>query len=73
MSEIHGYICGPRLYEFEGWLFEVSAYGGPWPLKKNGDPRKRAGRAWWKVWDRFDSLSETEKRKFRAGGGCIQF
>jgi len=73
MSEMHGYICGPRLYEFEGWFFEESGYGGPWPICKNGELRKHAGRKFWKMWGRFDSLSESEKKKYRVGGGCQQF
>ncbi len=73
MAEIHGYICGPRLYEFEGWFFEESAYGGPWPLCKNGELRKRAGRKFWAMWGRFDSLKDIEKGKYRVGGGCQQF
>lgn len=73
MSELHGFICGPRLYEFEGWFFEVHAGSGPWPLKKDGELRKRAGRTWWKVWGTFDALTESEKQKYRVGGGCQQF
>lgn len=72
-NEMHGYICGPVLYEFEGWFFEESGYGGPWPLNKNGERRKCAGRIWWKVWSRFDALPEAEKKKYRIGGGCQRF
>ena len=33
-----GYLCGPRLYEFEGWFFEDAKFtGGPWPLKKTAN------------------------------------
>jgi len=68
-----GFICGPRLYEYDGWFFEEHAYCGPWPLKKNDDPRERAGRVFWKMWAKFDKLSKEEKLKYRVGGGCIQF
>jgi len=73
MSEIHGCICGPSLYEFEGWFFELSGYGGPWPLKKDGSPRLHAGRTWWKVWDKFDALTDAEQQECHVGGGCQQF
>ena len=66
-----GFICGPRLYKFDGWFFEFSAYSGPWPLKKDGELRKRAGRKFYKMIDKFEALTEKEKAKCRAGGGCI--
>ena len=72
-EEVHGFICGPRIYEFGGWLFEVNACCGPWPLKKNGDPRERAGMVFWKIFEKFDKLSKEDKRKHRVGGGCISF
>jgi hypothetical protein len=68
-----GFMCGPRLYKFKGWFFEVNAACGPWPLKKNGDPRTNAGRRFWKVWNAFNALSDKKKEKFRVGGGCQQF
>jgi len=67
-----GFLCGPRLYEFGGWVFEDNACSGPWPLKKDGDCRKTAGRKFYKIYDKFNSLSKDEKRKYRVGGGCIQ-
>ena len=73
MSELRGWICGPRLYEFDGWFFEVHSYCSPWPLKKDGELRKCAGRKFWKMWHTFDALSDEEKKKFRVGGGCQQF
>lgn len=63
-------FCGPRIYEYEGWLFEVHSYCGPWPLKKNGDPRKYAGRRFWEMFSRFDKLSNAELAQYRVGGGC---
>ena len=62
-----GFLCGPRLYEFEGWFFEESACNGPWPLLKNGEPRKRAGRKFWQMWKRFAAV---DKRQYCVGGGC---
>jgi hypothetical protein len=71
--DIHGYICGPRLYEFEEWFFEEGSYGGPWPLRKDGELRKRAGRKFWKMWTKFDAMTDAQKKKCRVGGGCQQF
>jgi len=65
------HLCGPRSYEFEGVSFEVSNYGGPWPLKKNGDPKKRAGRRFYAFYARFEALAPDEQEKHRTGGGCI--
>ena len=65
-----GFMCSPPLYEYEGWFFE---YGHHicWPLCKNGEPRKRAGRKFYDVVDRFLALSEEEQERYRVGGGCI--
>lgn len=71
MQQIIGYVCGPRIYEFDGWLFEWSNYGGPWPLKSNGDPRERAGRKFWKMIEKFQALPKAEQIKCNVGGGCI--
>lgn len=60
-------ICGPGEYFYNGWSFEIHSYRGPWPLKKDGDPKERAGRLFWKMWDEFKSLSETEKETYRVG------
>ena len=68
---IQGFICGPRLYEYDGWFFEDHQTCGPWPLKKDGDPRKRAGNVFYSMYEKFDRLSDAEKRKYRVGGGCI--
>ncbi len=68
-----GWICGPRTYYFKGWHFEYHAYCGPWPLKKDGEPRKRAGRVFWKVCQEFADLPKAEREKYRTGGGCAAF
>lgn len=65
------FICGPSLYKFEGWFFELHSYCGPWPLCKDGELRKRAGRVFWKVWERFNALSNEEKEQHLIEkGGC---
>ena len=42
-------------------------------LRKGGEPRKRAGRVFWKVWGEWQALPEEEKRKSRICGGCVRF
>ena len=70
---VHGWVCGPRTYKFENWLFEVSAWSGPWPITKEGDPRKKAGRQFWSVIKKFDKLPKDKKERYRIGGGCQRF
>lgn len=67
------FVCGPHIYEFGGWLFETHSYCGPWPLKKNFEPKQQAGRKFYKMFDRFYALSADEKEKYRVGGGCVSF
>lgn len=67
-----GYLCGPRLYEFEGWFFEDAKFtGGPWPLKKDGELRKCAGRKFYSIYRRFSELPKSEQETYRVGGGCV--
>jgi hypothetical protein len=71
-STIVGYMCGPRIYRFGGWLFERHAgYGTPWPIKEDGTPYKRAGRVFCKVIDRFERMSNEKREACREGGGCV--
>ena len=67
------YMCSPRVYKFGGWVFEYSGYGTPWPLKKNCDPRERAGRMFWRVITKFEKLSQDERLEYCIGGGCARF
>lgn len=66
-----GFICMARIYEFNGWKFEYG-YTGCWPLKKNGEPRAKAGKTFFKAVNDFFKLSDDEKEKHRIGGGCIE-
>lgn len=59
----------PKIYSYNGWTFQWHSYCGPWPLKKNGDPRERAGDVFWNVIDEFQKLSKDERESFRVGGG----
>lgn len=65
-GRIRGILCTTPEYEYthEGrtWRFEYSAWGGPWPLRRDGQPFKNAPglkskfwpafAAWWK--EKFD-------------------
>jgi hypothetical protein len=73
MTDFHGFVCSPKIYEWRGWLWEHGMYQGPWPLRKDGELRKRAGRKFWKVWGEWQDLPEDEKQKTRVGGGCMRF
>lgn len=64
------HIDGPSIYRFEGWLFEIPrGYGTPWPIKENGTPYKRAGRVFWDMIKRFESMGEDEQNIYYQGGG----
>lgn len=70
--QLHGFICSPPVYEFKGWLFEGHYNSGPWPLRKDGEPRKRAGDVFWRVWAEWYALPDDEKKLTRVGGGCVR-
>lgn len=65
-----GFLCSPPLYEYDGWFFQYGHYIC-WPLCKDGEPRKRAGKKFYDMLDRFFALSEEEQESYRVGGGCI--
>lgn len=70
---IEGFVCTVPVYEYKGWSFEYKIYCGPWPLKKNGELKKLAGRKFWKMFFEFSKLPEEEQEKYRVGGGCMRF
>ena len=70
---LHGFICSSPVYEFKGWTFELNYNSGPWPLRRDGELRKRAGRVFWRVWSEWEDLPEDKKQKTRVGGGCVRF
>ena len=71
MMEMHGYICSTPLYEYKGWLFEVPTYAGPWPIRKDGEPFKRAGAKFWQAYSEWHA--EPDPEQYRVGGGCQRF
>jgi hypothetical protein len=60
------FLCGPTIYHFRGWLFECHSYRGPWPLRRDFSPRKRAGRRFWLVWQEFDLLPEEKRKEYEV-------
>jgi hypothetical protein len=73
VMKVAGWVCMARIYEYKGWIFELSAHSGPWPLKKDWEPRKRAGNVFWDLYSEFNKLSDKEQESYRLGGGCIRF
>ena len=49
------------VYKYKGWLFDHHEYTGGWPLKKDLEPRKRAGAKFWKVYSEFYRLDDKEQ------------
>ena len=54
-------------YEFEGWRFEWNRNQpyGPWPCKKDLEPRKRAGRKFYEMFSRFQDLTHDQQEAHR--------
>lgn len=54
-------------YEFQGWAFEYyrSKPISPWPLKKNLEPRAKAGRGFYKMLSDFEKLSVQDQEQKR--------
>ena len=71
-EQLHGWICSTPIYEYKGWLFEYG-HAGCWPLRNDGEPRKRAGRKFWAIVADWQSLTEDEQKQTRVGGGCTEF
>lgn len=65
---MNGIICSSSVYKFEDVVFEFNHYIGPWPLKKNGDPKKYAGKAFFQLYERFSKLPDKEKYCIEKGG-----
>ena len=61
------HVSYARFYKFEGWVFEWNRNKpfGPWPCKKDLEPRKRAGRKFYSMFGRFQELSEDEQENYR--------
>ena len=67
-----GYICGPKLYEFQGAMIE-DTHCGLWASNRQGEPYRRMPAKVAKAIDAFCLLSEDEREAYRVGGGCQRF
>jgi hypothetical protein len=70
---IKGFVCTVPVYKYKGWFFEYKPHTGAWPLRKDGEPRKRAGDVFWCVLSEFLDIPESERKYYRVSGGCIPF
>lgn len=73
MTQVHVFLCGPKLYEIDGITIEFPAMSGPCPLRKDGEPKTRFSKADKAALDKFCDMSEEERDKHRSGGGCRSF
>lgn len=69
MSIVH--FDAPAIYKYRDVLFEYKYMIGPWPLKTNGEPKKRAGMQFWNLFSEFDKLPRAEQETYRIGGGSF--
>ena len=68
-----GIMCIANQYEHEGVRFEIMRGGEPIRLRKDGEPYKRMGKAFYDLYDRFRTLTEEEKQACKIRGGCYRF
>ena len=57
-----------RIYLYKGWHFEWHRNKpfGPWPCKKDWEPRARAGDKFWNMFQEFSELSDDEQEQYRV-------
>jgi len=65
MRNVIVHVSIPVFYKFEGWIFEYSRTKpfGPWPCKKDLEPRARAGKKFYQAFGRFIDLPIEEQKK----------
>ena len=61
----------PKTYQFNGINFEVSPIGMPWPLRKDGEPKARAGRGFYSKIKPWLDMAPEFQEAYRTGGGTI--
>lgn len=74
MSKIIGFICGPKIYNYNGVVFEWHNYSGPAQLKKDGELYKNyCSNGFLNKIGAFIKMSEKKRKKYRIGGigGCM--
>ena len=57
-----------HFYTYKGWTFEwkKSRSLGPWPCKKDWNPRAKAGDKFWNMFEEFYDLSDDEQEQYRV-------
>lgn len=62
------HICfGGKVFDYDGYLFEMHPQLGPCPLSKcTHEPRKTIPSGFWKMIERFQKLTEFEKQLHEA-------
>ena len=57
-----------QIYEYKGWRFEYDRRKpfGPWPLKKDDEPRARAGIKFYRMFGEFNLMSDEQQETFRV-------
>ena len=56
-----------HFYTYKGWTFEWKKLAGwPWPVKKNWEPKCRAGAKFWNIFQEFYELSDDEQEQYRV-------
>ncbi len=53
----------PKIYEFNGVEFECGTITGPWPLKKNGNPKARCGKRFYKRIQEWSKMKDADREK----------
>ena len=61
------HVSFPVFYAFEGWVFEYDRRKpfGPWPCKKDMEPRARAGAKFYAMMGRFLDLPVAQQEEHR--------
>lgn len=58
-------ICYNKAYKYKGYYFEWTKWGGPMPLRKDGEVRMRLPSGFYDMIDEFLELPEEEQEKYR--------
>lgn len=63
---VHVTVC--KFYRFKGWIIEYDRNKpfGPWPCRRDFEPRQKAGREFYRVFAEFDKLSIEDQEKHRV-------
>jgi len=74
MNHVHGFVCGPHIYEIDGIEIEFPALSGPCPLRKDGEPKQRFSKADKAALDKLWAACKADTlEQYRVGGGCQPF